>query len=679
MGSRLNKILVNKLNKLTSECLKKYLEFFEYRNLFFDINNPNILIIQDLYKGIELNTDGKKELIVCDEYTVGNSDSEYVTLVQLIYDLDVFLNIPGEINGNISVERFRWFAKNSLSKMIDNGWEMLISNTGILNDVLNLDSSLKIVDIDISPKSDKCLLINCGDENLVNEYYNKYKSKFRIERHRFLELLREWIIFEICTYFKHVFNQKGVFLYLVNWEWAQNNYLYPKKFFTSLEKEERAKYSIYNIANNEEEYSEFLNDLYEEDNSIDYVRNVMNIPLKNDYGVGCIHHSDHSSKYLNVSLSERRTTDQPNDTTKTIYLLGGCVFFGYAIDDSNTIASCLQRKINTEINNNSIKVSNYGTWGGDIDQTYNIFFELKYHPGDIIVVSYAGLLPIGDYDISKSLSKCNTEKNFYYDGVVHCNKKGYKKVADSLFDLLYDDFSNSKYSDESFRLKRDEKHIVPDKQYNDEVIKYLLSIKKDLPPLFVEEKVYGSAVMNCNPFTLGHRFLIESAAKQVDYLIIFVVEENKSQFKFEDRIELVRKGTDDLSNVFVVPSGNLMISAVTFPGYFMKDNPSHTNIDSSKDVEIFGRYIAPALGIKKRFVGEEPTDVVTRRYNETMKNILPRFGIELTIVPRKKVGNGDCDNVISASTVRKLLAEGRYDEIKRYVPQTTYQYLVEHF
>ena len=215
--------------------------------------------------------------------------------------------------------------------------------------------------------------------------------------------------------------------------------------------------------------------------------------------------------------------------------------------------------------------------------------------------------------------------------------------------------------------------------YSEVLEEYLASVKEDLPPLYEKDKVYGSAVMNCNPFTLGHRYLNESAAAKVDYLIIFVVEEDKSRFPFNDRIELVKKGTTDLSNVYVIPSGKLMISAVTFPGYFLKDNPSEDNADSSMDVEIFGRYIASALGITKRFVGQEPTDFVTRRYNETMAKILPRFGVEVNIIERLKSSSDEAKRIISASTVRKLLDSKQYDELKNFVPKTTYDYLMNNF
>ena len=55
----------------------------------------------------------------------------------------------------------------------------------------------------------------------------------------------------------------------------------------------------------------------------------------------------------------------------------------------------------------------------------------------------------------------------------------------------------------------------------------------------------GAAVMNCNPFTIGHRYLIETAAKECDLLYIFVLSEDKSEFSFADRLEMVKRGTAD--------------------------------------------------------------------------------------------------------------------------------------
>ena len=127
----------------------------------------------------------------------------------------------------------------------------------------------------------------------------------------------------------------------------------------------------------------------------------------------------------------------------------------------------------------------------------------------------------------------------------------------------------------------------------------------------------------------------------------------------------------DLPNVEVLPSGKFIISQTTFSGYFSKAELQDVAVDSSEDVEIFGREIAPTLGITIRFAGEEPLDNVTRQYNETMKKILPRYGVEFREIPRKTFGG----EVISASRVRKALKEGDFDTIKNLVPETTLKYL----
>ena len=181
--------------------------------------------------------------------------------------------------------------------------------------------------------------------------------------------------------------------------------------------------------------------------------------------------------------------------------------------------------------------------------------------------------------------------------------------------------------------------------------------------------------MNCNPFTLGHLHLVEYAAAQVARLYIFVVEEDKSEFPFADRFELVRRGVKNFPNVEVLPSGKFIISQQTFSGYFNKAALQDVQVDSSLDVEIFATEIAPTLGITIRFAGEEPTDSVTRQYNETMRRILPRHGVELCEIPRKTFG-GD---PISASTVRELVKRGDFDTIKNLVPETTLDYLRQRF
>ena len=186
----------------------------------------------------------------------------------------------------------------------------------------------------------------------------------------------------------------------------------------------------------------------------------------------------------------------------------------------------------------------------------------------------------------------------------------------------------------------------------------------------------GGIVINCNPFTLGHRYLIEKAAKEVDTLYLFVVEEDLSLFPFKERFRLIKEGLSDIENVLVVKGGKYIISRSTFPNYFVRNRESSGVVRAQTilDIRIFARYIAKTLEIEKRFVGTEPYCNTTNQYNETMKEVLPEFGIELIEIPRKETEDG----YISASTVRDLIRDDKLEDIKKLVPRSTYDFLLSH-
>jgi [citrate (pro-3S)-lyase] ligase len=198
---------------------------------------------------------------------------------------------------------------------------------------------------------------------------------------------------------------------------------------------------------------------------------------------------------------------------------------------------------------------------------------------------------------------------------------------------------------------------------------YIRSLRMDTN----DGKSVGAIVMNCNPFTLGHRYLIEYASKLSEKLYIFVVEENQSAFPYNVRLSLTKQGVSDLSNVKVLPSGPYIISNATFPTYFLKKDIDITLTQTELDITIFAQRIAPALNIKLRFVGEEPKCQTTQKYNNAMKRIFPDYGIKIVEIPRKETENG---MVISASTVRSRLSnEGIGEWLHDYVPKTTYDFL----
>ena len=159
----------------------------------------------------------------------------------------------------------------------------------------------------------------------------------------------------------------------------------------------------------------------------------------------------------------------------------------------------------------------------------------------------------------------------------------------------------------------------------------------------------GAVVMNCNPFTLGHRHLIETASRECDYLYVFILSEDKSRFSTKDRMEMARLGTCDLPNVAILPTGPYLISSATFPTYFLKNREKFGQIQCLLDIEIFSKFFAPKFSITRRYVGTEPFSPMTNQYNEALKEYLPMHGIKFIELPRLK----KFQTPVSASAVRK--------------------------
>ena len=180
----------------------------------------------------------------------------------------------------------------------------------------------------------------------------------------------------------------------------------------------------------------------------------------------------------------------------------------------------------------------------------------------------------------------------------------------------------------------------------------------------------GVVVMNCNPFTLGHRYLIEQAAKQVERLYVMVVREDCSLFAYTERKAMVEQGVADIENVSVIDGSDYAISRATFPTYFLKRLDDAADTQMLLDLDLFRRHIAPALGATVRFVGTEPTDQLTRRYNQLMHEALKDV--------RETARLEKDGNAVSASRVRKAMEEGDMNTIRRLVPPTTLPYIIAH-
>lgn len=190
----------------------------------------------------------------------------------------------------------------------------------------------------------------------------------------------------------------------------------------------------------------------------------------------------------------------------------------------------------------------------------------------------------------------------------------------------------------------------------------------------------AAIVVNCNPFTNGHKYLIESAAAENEMVYLFVVEEDRSAFPFPVRWKLIEAGTRHLKNVVLVKGGMYVVSGATFPSYFLKCEEVSTVMQKQAelDVNVFAHYIVPVLGITRRYIGTEVYCNTTREYNEAMKRILPPKGVEVIELERKTVGTntGPNPNYISASKVRQAIREDRLGDVLDFLPDATRDFLL---
>jgi coenzyme F420-reducing hydrogenase beta subunit len=374
------------------------------------------------------------------------------------------------------------------------------------------------------------------------------------------------------------------------------------------------------------------------------------------------------------------TSDLSHNAKHTVLFFGNSICGGIGTDYTHTTESALQRYLNAEYNGESpFNVLNCVTTGGTTPHEVARAFE--YEPirrGDIIVF-YMNFDMLSHEIWQENFLWVETQPFFnrphpfgeiFLDKNNHLNHIGYAKTAEILLGALRDSGILDRCAAiKPVEIRRYRQSTKLDPKLEQMLQEYLHSLEQYRP--IVEHGKIGSIVMNCNPFTLGHRYLIEYAASRVDKLFVFAVEEDKSFFPFLDRIELIHKGTADLSNVTVLPSGKFIISQITFKAYFIKDEIKDSIIDPSDDIEIFAERIAPKLNISVRFAGEEPLDNITLQYNQTMGRILPGYGINFEVIPRREYGG----NPISASRVRALLKEKKFDEIAKLVPDTTLQFL----
>lgn len=454
-------------------------------------------------------------------------------------------------------------------------------------------------------------------DTIFSEYINDENNRIKLITYR--NIVTEYD-YNLAGYYLRELKCNGIEVLTLN--------IVENQYWKILKSEIEDKYKAVNKGVSdklyESMYENFFADLYSEA----YANEILNLPFAVENSKGVINLRDYSSCYYNVLNGERTTVGQPEFFKKTIFFYGPCFIYGHYSEDANTIESYLQKYYNEA--DYDVRVVNYGCPGYNRQPMMELssIISTPMNRGDIIALYMDGksFEGITDINLLDTLESHTITADWMVDYPLHCNHRINELYAKKIFEETESKVRENGNNEKVFADKYFVKSLYIDKYFT------------GFNPF--EYQAIGAIVMNCNPFTRGHRYLIEEAVKIVDFLIVFVVEEDESFFTFDERFSMVCDGVEDLKNVMVVPSGPFILSKMTFPEYFIKLQDEDIFQNTENDIKIFAKQIAPYLNLKYRFVGEEPTDAVTRQYNKAMRKVLPQYGIELIEIPRRQVNVG---------------------------------------
>ena len=393
---------------------------------------------------------------------------------------------------------------------------------------------------------------------------------------------------------------------------------------------------------------------------------------------------DFENPCVSVQGGSRVTTSQPRSFNRRVLVFGTSTTFSIGSRDEDSITSIIQRELNKSYSD--IKVENYGVQGMRLILAINNLVQTDIKENDIVVFfDYDEFNRAkNEYIFNIDLNKLDRGRDFFIDLTkhqCHFSPSGNSILAKSIVNEIIPSMINRDVA--NYREPCDKMlQVLDNLKYclyrhtaqsleSCEMKSYLSLLEKHVPK---EGTKVGSVAVNCNPITLGHLHLLEYAAGDVDELFVFVIEEDKSFFKFEDRLKLVCEATNHLENVTVLRGGRFICTELTYPDYFEKDT-KEAKADASMEAWFFCEYIAKKLNIGKIFLGDEPNCMITKQYNDKMQELLPGYGIEVEIIDRISTGG----QVISASKVRAYLKEQDFQSIKPIVPEATYRFLKANF
>lgn len=599
-------------------------------------------------------------------------------------------NFPIKIKGEIKKEYVVLERPKSLFSMDKERWKTLYLKNTKLSDYINSKYSVIAVCGSFATEITSYIKENCKNIkcNIISNSYEDFKSaveknvliidtndelkELKTKLCNFINITNgkscEYIsLYDLCNnaelyYFKEFSEKTKVKSYFFLFPDVDTfiNLNQQEQFRISFDKHYRYYYERLNSPEILSLVQKVFGDMYS-DEFIKSRNHLSGLEFKN----GICRLQDSNNIYCRASNGTRYTTDKSSYYRNCICTFGACFVYGATVDDSHTLASCLQRKINKEFMD--YEIYNYGARNLSLYESLRIAYNLHLSEEDKLIF----ILTKYDYDAIKGLGypvvnlkeMFDAEKDlhdFFLDEPIHCNHIATEKISNFIFEKIKSDLK-LKINANSEKPVQRENLFVKQFDENDEQVKkyieYLRSFK-------VDKKDCAIVLMHANPFTLGHYKLVEYATKRHEHVYVMVAIESNI-FCPEDIFNMVNESCKDFDNVTVIRDRSDLINRQLFlPGYFDRDDNPNASGNTLGFVDFIGTIIKPALEVNIRYMGSEPVDAITQNMNREMIEHLPKYGMSAVEIPRFETEN---KIPYSAKTVRNALKRKDWETIKQMV------------
>jgi len=640
---------INKIINLKYPTLKKgNIDYNNIYNLALENNAFNIPIIE--------NEKIIKEYVIKDRplslfsmnkdrwqilYSENKKVSDYIK-----YKKTKLICICGSFSNDIKAYIDKSFPEYK-TYTIDNSYQAFLK--AIDNNALIIDTNDELKDL-------KTKILRCQNNLSNKENHSEYLT-----------------LYELCNFAELLYFKK----FIMKNQIETNFFIFPNvETFKNLSQQEQYRIKF------DKHYRYYYNNL-QNDEILNLVKKVFGntyskefIKSRNqlsglEFKNGICYLQNNNNPFCKAINGTRYTTDKNSYYKNCIALFGACLAYGAMVDDSHTIASCLQRLINANIKD--YEVYNYGARNLSLFESIRIATNLKLSKKDKMCF----IIIEPEYEVLKNFDFKNNFFNFqemfdeekdmhdyFLDEPMHCNHICSEKLSNFIYNKIGNNLENKLSRSNSDTISKENLFKIKMNEIQERIDKYIEYLRQ-----YHVDKDYCSLVlMHANPFTTGHYKLVEYASKNSDHVFVMLALES-GMFNSEDVFEMASTACKDFNNVTVIKDRTDIIPRQLFlPGYFERDDNPNGSGNTLGFIDFIGKVIKPALNIKERFLGSEPVDVFTRNMNKESAENLPKYGIKSTEIPRFETPEGI---PYSAKTVRNALKRKDWETIKQMVPPIT--------